>query len=188
MKEIAKKVIVEKLSKMEIENALTIIKKFEIDTSDETLKAEAQNKFDDIVDSGRFDIAAELGMIFKLDAGKTKEAAFKSWEKHIRNGRYDKAANIKREYKIPIAWIKPVAKEIYDYNLQISKSDIAQKIRSEYNLESGIIDLIREFFKKFVSMKIILEIEHKNLLLICGLYFLQERVESVRLPSVLQLR
>ncbi len=148
LKEVAKKVIVEKLSKMEIENALTIINKFEIDTSDETLKAEAQNKFDDIVDSGRFDIAAELGKIFKLDGGKTKEAAFKSWEKHIRNGRYGKATNIKREYKIPIAWTKPIAKEIYEYNLQISKPDIAQKIRSEYGIELGVIDLIKEFFAK----------------------------------------
>ncbi|MFC1563187.1 hypothetical protein ACFL4Z_03970, partial [candidate division KSB1 bacterium] len=62
------------------------------------------------MDEQHFELAAEIGKLFKIDKEKTMESAFKTWERHMRNGRYDKALQFKKDYKILSAWTKKIAR------------------------------------------------------------------------------
>jgi len=151
--EIATKIIIDKLNKLDFENAFLILRKFNINPYFEPLQTEAQKQFSDNINNNHFEIAAEIGKIFKLNAKETRVSAYKAWERHIRNARYDKAFQFKKEYKLPTPWTKNVAREIYEYNIQISRTDVAKKIRSEYEIDYNFFDLVKEFIKKYLFRK-----------------------------------
>ena len=151
--EIATKIIIDKLNKLDFENAFLILRKFNINPYFEPLQTEAQKQFSDNINNNHFEIAAEIGKIFKLNAKETRVSAYKAWERHIRNARYDKAFQFKKEYKLPTPWTKNVAREIYEYNIQISRTDAAKRIRSEYEIDYNFFDLVKEFIKKYLFRK-----------------------------------
>ena len=150
---IATNVVIVKLNKSQFEDVFSIINKFKVNFSDEKLQEEAQNKFLDALKNNHFEIAAELGRIFNIDAKKTKECAYKAWQRYIKSGKFDKALYFKKVYKIPPSWTENTAREVYKYNLTISRPDIAKKIRSEYYIKSNIFTIILEYIKSIFSRK-----------------------------------
>jgi hypothetical protein len=149
-----KKGILHHLRRRNFEPTFDIIKKFKVDVSaDDQLQREAKMQFDDSVKSKLVEIAAEIGVHFKLDKAITGVAALQAFERHLKYGRYDKAYQIYRANRLPRKNVMPIIKEVYEYNSRNGNEKVAERLRRQYHLDLSIMETIFQLLRKFGMFK-----------------------------------
>jgi hypothetical protein len=131
--------------------AFEMMLEFKVPTGDSDLKEAATKAFDENVDQGYYEIAADLGHVFELKSPKVHEAAQIVWQRAMESEDYKKARLIKRKHHLGRKETVKIATTAYNANMERNKAEIARKLREEYHIQLGFMEMILEFLKSIFS-------------------------------------
>jgi len=151
VKEMAVKVILAKLNTEGYKNAVEILKKFKVDPWTSELEVVANQFFNDMINSRNYEIAAEIGLYFKLSKEKTKKSALAAWENLMNQNEFVKAYEIKKKHRLSNSATKKIASESYKFCMQDNRMDMCKNLRKEYNINISFWQLVIELVKRFIT-------------------------------------
>ncbi|HLA40887.1 MAG TPA: hypothetical protein VJ417_12875, partial [Candidatus Glassbacteria bacterium] len=141
----------EQLKARTFEAAFQSLETFQLDPQVEPVEGEARRQFDDSVQRNLNEIAAEVGLRFRLDAEATQQAALKAWTRHMNHARYDEAGALQKRHRLPLRMLRPAAKRVYNYCLGQGYHDVAVRLRQEYQLEVGFWATLLEWLRRLFA-------------------------------------
>ena len=144
---IAVKIILIKLNIDGYKDAIEILKKFKIDPLEPELEVNALNLFENSMISENYEVAAGIGLHFKLNKEKTATAASKYWKNLMNRGEFEKAYEIKKQHRLLKSATMETALQIYKSYMKNNEIKICSTIRKQYDLNLSIWELIIEFIK-----------------------------------------
>ena len=147
IKKVAIKIILIKLNIDGYKDAIEISKKFKIEPNEPELEVNTLNLFENSMISENYEVAAGIGLYFKLNKEKTAIAALKHWKNLMNRGEFEKAYEIKKQHRLLTSATMETALQIYKSYMENNEIKVCSTIRKQYNLNLSIWELIIEFIK-----------------------------------------